>query len=211
MIFWFDAEAVRRRIEDATRDLENLQFETERTMKRASKAGAKVSNQDDEEDGDFEDFEERQYAVGSIRGHHVYTGESLLEMVLADHSFKYNHDKYLISGALSRGEHKVVCDLFSLFYFFYIFFLFFLSNFLIFFISSIYFISSILFMISFSPGFWYCMKSSSYCQEYKRKNSHFINCSFAVALIVSLTSYLSLSHLTHTAHHSKLSWCHSFI
>lgn len=99
---------MRRRIEDATRDLENLQFETERTMKRASKAGAKVTSQKDEEDGDFEDFEERQYAVGSIRGHHVYTGESLLEMVLADHTFKYNHDKYLISGARCRGEHKVV-------------------------------------------------------------------------------------------------------
>jgi hypothetical protein len=124
MIFCFGAEAVRRRIEDATRELENLQFETERTMKLASKVGSKVSNQDDEEDGDFEDFEERQYAVGSIRGHHVYTGESLLEMVLADHHFKYNHDKYLISGALSRGEHKVVpylLDLFCLFYLFYLF------------------------------------------------------------------------------------------
>lgn len=115
---------MRRRIEDATRDLENLQFETERTMKRASKVGAKISNQDDEEDGEFEDFEERQYAVGSIRGHHVYTGESLLEMVLADHHFKYNHDKYLISGALSRGEHKVVCYLSYHFYLFYLFYLF---------------------------------------------------------------------------------------
>lgn len=115
---------MRRRIEDATRDLENLQFETERTMKRASKVGAKVSNQDDEEDGDFEDFEERQYAVGSIRGHHVYTGESLLEMVLADHHFKYNHDKYLISGAQSRGEHKVIRYQFYLFYTFRLFYLF---------------------------------------------------------------------------------------
>ena len=120
---------MRRRIEDATRELENLQFETERTMKRASKVGAKVTNQEDEEDGDFEDFEERQYAVGSIRGHHVYTGESLLEMVLADHHFKYNHDKYLISGAQSRGEHKVICYSFYLFHLFYLFCLFFLFYF----------------------------------------------------------------------------------
>ena len=111
----FLVEAVRRRIEDATRDLENLQLDTERAMKKSSKLGAKVSNQEDsgdDDDGDEEGFEGRGHSAGTVRGHHVYTGESLLEMVLADHSFKYNHDNQMLSGAHTRGEHKVFTYIF---------------------------------------------------------------------------------------------------
>lgn len=79
-------------------------------MKKSLKVGSKVDNQEDveeDDDGDEEDFEGRDRAVGTMRGHHVYTGESLLEVILADHSFQYNHDKKMLSGAHTRGEHKV--------------------------------------------------------------------------------------------------------
>ena len=38
---------------------------------------------------------------------HVYTGESLLEVVLSDNAYKYRNDLSLVSGSSIRGEHKV--------------------------------------------------------------------------------------------------------
>lgn len=96
---------------------------SERAMKKASERGIMVNhmNDGDDDEGDEDDFEDGDHAVGTIRGHHVYTGESLLEMVLADHSFKFNHDNKILSGAHTRGEHKVfthyfVSTIFLLFY-----------------------------------------------------------------------------------------------
>ena len=104
------------RIDGATRDLEDLQLDTERAMRSSERAMKKASERGimanhmsdgDDDEGDEDDFEDGDHAVGTIRGHHVYTGESLLEMVLADHSFKFNHDNKILSGAHTRGEHKV--------------------------------------------------------------------------------------------------------
>jgi hypothetical protein len=37
----------------------------------------------------------------------VFTGESLLEVILSDHAYKYHNDNSPLSGAHVRGEHKV--------------------------------------------------------------------------------------------------------
>ena len=38
---------------------------------------------------------------------YMYTGESLLEMVLSDHNYKYHNGDGLLSGSDIRAEHKV--------------------------------------------------------------------------------------------------------
>lgn len=65
----------------------------------------------------------------------MFTGESLLEVILSDHAYKYHNDNSPLSGAHVRGEHKVevevVCldsPLFLLFLF-YVFFLFLMTTF----------------------------------------------------------------------------------
>lgn len=37
----------------------------------------------------------------------MFTGESLLEVILSDHAYKYHNDNSPLSGAHVRGEHKV--------------------------------------------------------------------------------------------------------
>ena len=75
------ADSERKRISDATRELEELGLEGE------------------------EGFEH------TPDSHHVYTGESLLEVILADHAYKYHSDNIPLSGAHVRGEHKVAMAL----------------------------------------------------------------------------------------------------
>lgn len=45
---------------------------------------------------------------------HVYTGESLLEIVLSDHAYKYSNGQHTINGASVRGEHQTVKEVQSL-------------------------------------------------------------------------------------------------
>lgn len=40
---------------------------------------------------------------------HVYTGESLLEIVLSDHAYKHSNSQHVINGAVTRGEHMHMC------------------------------------------------------------------------------------------------------
>jgi hypothetical protein len=50
----------------------------------------------------------------------VYTGESLLEVILSDHAYKYHNENTPLSGAHVRGEHKVKeCDRLTLFSIFF--------------------------------------------------------------------------------------------
>ena len=65
----------------------------------------------------------------------MFTGESLLEVILSDHAYKYHNDNSPLSGAHVRGEHKVEVEvvwldspLFLLFLFF-VFFLFLMTIF----------------------------------------------------------------------------------
>ena len=65
----------------------------------------------------------------------MFTGESLLEVILSDHAYKYHNDNSPLSGAHVRGEHKVQAEvvwldspLFLLFLF-YVFFLFLMTIF----------------------------------------------------------------------------------
>lgn len=65
----------------------------------------------------------------------MFTGESLLEVILSDHAYKYHNDNSPLSGAHVRGEHKVEVEvvwldspLFLLFHFF-VFFLFLMTIF----------------------------------------------------------------------------------
>ena len=116
MVEWMDGGSTWGLLCGTAIDLEDLQLDAERAMrsndramKRAAGRGIMATHMNDEEDDedDEDDFEDGDHAVGTIKGHHVYTGESLLEMVLADHSFKFNHDNKILSGAHTRGEHKV--------------------------------------------------------------------------------------------------------
>ena len=63
------------------------------------------------------DTEEKQLEKNRSRSPHIYTGESLLEIVLSDHAYKYHNEQGLVHGATVRGEHQV-CPLSDFIYFF---------------------------------------------------------------------------------------------